>query len=352
MRKANAYLAALLATGITVSLPTNAKAEEVGMHNYASRISFNQELDENEYMNYTSFLSDNEINVFVNEDIYKNMKKAKTKFDKMFENGIVTNQMKNRGININEEEANYINAYLYNTYGVIAQYVESYEEKDVNACYELGTILYDSYHNGACSKDYLYDVLVRRNLPEGYQGRFALDRYGNGYDLAGNILLDNGNYIRCIGLDDDLVCQDSYDDNQYNEMVNRSKWFVELPNIISSHYSVINNDLGDNVCYIWNDTKVERCVDKEWSAIKEEDASIYGFDADSTRIIYDNNYDSYFYVDSDDFVCGELDYEQSNRVDRIFYVQDSLISNEGDPLLLDSYIKDMNKHEKEVSKNR
>jgi hypothetical protein len=124
-------------------------------------------------------------------------------------------------------------------------------------------------------------------------------------------------------------------------MLNQCEWIENLPNVLLNEYSVVKNSRGDDgICYIWNQTTVEKDCRNEWEAIRNEGYNLYGFNQDTVFVIWDYDLASYVYVDASD-ARYPLDSNSSARVDHLMEVQDSMVSKEGDVLFLDSYIKNM-----------
>ena len=279
---------------------------------------------------------------FVNSEVYNHLNNACIYFNNLYLNGEVSSQLRNRGITLSQAEAEYIDSSMHITYGLIYNYVTSYENNDLNNCYKVGK---EIINNKGVDKSFLYDVLVSRRLPvECQSGINFQDSYGI-YDEYGNIKLKDGRRLRLIGGTDDVISADDNYFDDYNRLVQRSMWYEKLPNILYNDYSYIHNTGGDNgICYVFNQTTVERACSNEWNSIKKSGQSLYGFDVDTTNILWDPNNVVYVYED----INGQhypLDSMSNARVDHLFDVQDAMILKEGDVYFLDNYIKNMRSYE-------
>ena len=277
---------------------------------------------------------------YVNETIYYNLLDAKKNFKELIERGRISKQMRKHGNKVGDEEGDIIDDCVLDISEFINDYIAAYEKNDVKACCTAAEGLCDVYRE-KIDQDYLYSIMIKPALPKEYRGEFQKDAFGNIDAYSGEIYLKNGRSIKFIGQDLDFVTNRSKEDL---DMYDLSEWYKNLPSILSGHYSLIKNENEEeNVCYIWNDIQIEKDCDNEWNSIKEEGASDYDFDSSDVHI---QRYDEgYFFEDQDGEIYGELTYDQSERVDHIYEVQDALVEGAGDVYVLDSFIRDMEEKE-------
>ena len=263
---------------------------------------------------------------FVNPDVYENLRFAYDSFEKFRESGAASKQMKSNGSKLSSTDAEYIDDHMELCYKLINQYVAAYESNDVEKCYEIGKELYDLYYS--FGPDVLYKIKIMQNLPKDFQSPIV---DGNSYDSMGNIILENGNKICLIGPPDDIVGEVPDYGDLYDDMYFRSRWFRNIPAFILDYYDVFNAKDDGNVCYIMDYSLAERACRRGWEEIYAEGREMY----DDNRINGVNDY--YFYIDKKKI--GKLSSEQIDRVNDIYYIEDIVVSHEGDPYQVDTAYK-------------
>ena len=283
-------------------------------------------------------LSYDQMSVVVNQQVYFNLLEAKKNYGLLFIDGPVSNLMIQHHAVLSPEESIYVDNCFVNTYNLICHYLDSYENSNIEECYYAGLALSNYYKEGL-TRESLYHYQVLRRLPEAYQSNFLINEYGSIYDENGNIHLQNGNKIRLIGLEDELVGPTISDEVTFNNMYQKSQWFKNLPNIVLSEYSILNPTNYSDALNIINESKTERLCEREWASIKEDGASVYGFDPSYVHVSNINN--DYYYVGADGELLGMLNSNEINRLNRLYTVQDVLISNTCDVNVLDNDIKNM-----------
>ncbi len=282
-------------------------------------------------INYT------EVYNLVNSEVYGYLLQARNNFSKLYAGGEVSSQMENNGTVLSPIEAEVIDVNMLEIYRLIYDYINYYNQGDVQSCYQTAQLL---FRNNMLSKEYLYSILVSRKLPGECQGSINFQE-GLIYDGRGNIILNNGRLLRLIGGEDDIISADVYTNDPYNNVVKLSEWYAKLPSIILDQYTYLTNSRGyDGVCYVWNQSNVEKACYHEWDYIRENAREVYGLDPDDTFMHWDSNRFTYVYEDQ----YGQIfpfDLDTSNRLAHIFEVQDALVSRVGDVYSLDGYVKNM-----------
>ncbi len=274
----------------------------------------------------------------VNEEVFLHLSEAYNNMRLMYLNGEVSSQMMNNNIQLSQGDSKYVDENMKGIYYLISSYVNFYRENDLYSCSEVARQIFN--YQGISKSD-LYNILVSRKLPVECQSSLNYHNVGGIYDNAGNIVLDNGRILRLIGGEDSIISNDDNYTDTYNRMIQLSKWYETLPMILFDQYASIQNVNGnDGVCYVWNQTMVERSCNREWNMIKQDGQSRYGFNSDTTSVIWDPNFVSYVFEDinGQHFLLDDL---ENARVDHIFDVQDAIVSGVGDPYFLDNYEKNM-----------
>ena len=279
-----------------------------------------------------------ELTDYVNETVFDNLLIAKEHFDILLKKGKVSDQIIKKRNDLESYEAEYIDSGVDELYRYISKYVEAYENQEFLKCFALGRFLDDI----KLSKDYLYRVLIRNNLPLKFQGDIKYDEFGNYMNADMDILITGGKRVHVLGKTDYITEMD-YNPDLSSKIINQSKWVMRLPKVLMSRYSVLKDDRKDpdeNVCYVWNKVGVERYIDREWKRMKL-DATL-GYGVKQARIATNDNH--YFFEDQDGNVLGKLDEVEEAKAKSIIYVGDCLIRSKGNPEKLDSYLHSMNKH--------
>ena len=263
---------------------------------------------------------------FVNPDVYENLKVAYNGFEEFRKSGAASKQMKSNGCKMSSTDAEYIDDHMELCYKLIKQYIAAYEGNDVDKCYEIGKELYNLYYS--FGPEVFYRIKVMQNLPKDFQSPIV---DGNSYDSMGNIILKNGNKICLIGPPDDIVGAAPEYGDLYNDMYFRSRWFRNITAFILDYYDVLNAKDDGDVCYIMDYSLAERACSRGWDEILAEGREEYSDD----KINRVN--DSYFCRDSKKI--GKLNSEQIDKVNDICYIEDVVVSHEGDPYQIDSTFK-------------
>ena len=261
---------------------------------------------------------------FVNESIYQNLLSAKSNFEAFFKNGDTATQIRNHGTELSHSNAEYIRKNMKGIYDAICGYITAFDKNDVKACCRYAESLYEDYYY-ALSREYLYTVLVEPKLPSQYRGGFSSDTYDNN----GNIRLQNGNLLFVLGGSDDIIEPTYYSGDYFTDMYFRSEYFRNLPSNIIDQYSVFQNTAWtDGVCYVMNESKVERYISGEWDALRREAQSMYGCNTRDVRVL-PNGDGTYRFDDGNK--NGLLTGEQNTRVNRIYALQDAMVAEKGNP---------------------
>ena len=254
-------------------------------------------------------------------------------------------------IKLTDEDSSIINDSINKIYVLICQFVNGYETNNYKDCMEAFNSLSYYYYAGL-SKDYLFKILISKNLPDEYRSSIKYDDYGNMYDSSNNIRLENGRLIRLIGTEDNII---NNNNQYYNESENIdliSKWFKNLPSVLFDKYEVINNNVSDSICYFWNETEVCDLCNKEFNQVLTDGSNMYGFDVSNAQIICaDEDLGKYVFTDINQNIYGELSYDQNMIIKKIIEIKNTVNSKSGNVLVLDSYINNMqNKYEGTYSK--
>ena len=281
---------------------------------------------------------------YVNDTVYNNLNNAKKSFENLFANGKVSTQMKNVGHNLNDGEVRYIDDCMSYMYGLTCDYVGSYQSNNVQGCIDAAKKMCDFDASGF-NKGFLFDVMVASKLPWEFNDgtvHVDFDKHYGIYDNQGNIVMTNGRKIHVIGMDDAICTATPEDRDEWSRMERISNWYGTVPKVVTNYYSVVNNTAGnDGICYIWNQTNVEACCRREWSSIKKDGQSMYGFNPETAHVRWDASINSYVFEGPDGEVYGVLGYSEEMRVNDLYNVQDAVINQQGDVYKLDDQIRKM-----------
>ena len=289
----------------------------------------------------STYIIQNDTYDFVNEEVYRNLHLAKSNWDQFYRNGQVSVQMKYNGTDLNHSDSDFIDSNMWKIYNLIFNYVASYESGDIENCAKNAKDLLYFYDN-TINKDFLYRILIMNKLPAECQADISRPFYNSLFDQDGNILLDNGKKLSIIGIEDDIL-ETHYDNNFYDKMLKVSEWYEKLPTMLLEEYAFVENVnvINPEICYLWNETKIENICAKEWENLKISGQNIYGFDLDSTVIRWLPEANSYAYESQNGIIYGLLNDMDTSRVDHLYEVQDAIVTHIGDVSFLDSYIKNM-----------
>ena len=103
---------------------------------------------------------------YVNEEVYSNFVAARNRFSYLYQNGEVSSQMSNNGNVLSYDEASTIDYSMRVMYQLLNEYISYYESNQLDACYEKGK---EILNYKGIDKQFLFDVLISKKLPEGYQ---------------------------------------------------------------------------------------------------------------------------------------------------------------------------------------
>ena len=311
--------------GITEIVPTESSPS------YSVPIFYDQALQE-------EISSDVDMYDFVNDEVYQHLLEAKTNFNRLYVNGEVSSQMRNRGTVLSQSEASDIDSRMLRLYRLIYDYVLYYQQGDVESCYRTAKVLFEV---NILPKEYLYNVLVSRKLPPECQSGIDFSQHDFIYDVSGNIILRDGRRLKVVGGEDAIVGADPILENGYNATTYLSKWYETLPNIILNEYASLKNSRGyDGICYVWNQSSVEQTCYNEWHDLRITGQEMYGFDPDQVSIYWNSELATYVFVDqyNREFPFDAL---SAARLDQLYEVQDGCATHEGDVYFLDQYLKNM-----------
>ena len=274
----------------------------------------------------------------VDETIYRNLKRALASFESIRANGSVSQQMRNNGTYLNDGDAGFIDDYMGYMYGLVCDYVYSYEAGNYQKCAEALGAMCDADWDGI-NKSYLFDIQVASKLPAEYNdGTAHVDYSKNIYDSNGYIVMTNGRKLHNVGPADAILSNTPEVGDSYRV----SSWYSAVPNIITDQYTVVQNTNGnDGVCHIWNQSNVERCCRAEWENIKRVAQSMYGCDPRTTSIRWEQSANCYIFVGNNGEVYGPADYDLNCRINAVYAVQDAVVNGCGDTGLLDTFIQNM-----------
>lgn len=278
------------------------------------------------------------MNTIVNEEIYSNLVMAKKKIELLLEKGKVSSQMEAIGTKLSSKDKDYIDYNIYGLYHAIDKYISCYEEREFEECFYAGQFIRQNHEFGL-NKEYLFEIMIRNQLPEAYNANISYDEFGNCLNRSGNIKLTNGNYLHVIGKKDMLTKDNSLD----NEYLAQSEWLANLTDTLLGHYTVIRDEEDSNMCYICNDVLTERLLDDEWLSLKAEGRAMYEMSGD-IRIGHELDTNDYYFEDEHGNAISELSMNQAYRANQISYINDSLILGKGNLDLLDNFLSNMEKH--------
>ena len=283
---------------------------------------------------------------FTSTDFYNTLVDAKKKYDSLLKNGKVSEQIINNGTNLSKKEKKYIDSSIDYIYENISKYIKAFKKKNYDSCYKYGVNLYNTYYD-TFGYDQVCKLLVLNNLPSKYQSNIAYQ------DDNGTYKLDNGKTIRLIGYDNDkLLSSNKYSNDLYEDALLKMEWFKKLPKMITNKYSYIkNNYLDDDDCFIWNETYVENTCSDLLNGIVNEDSKYFDFNKDRVVISWDDDYNSYLYIDDNNNIRGYLSDENNKTIDDLVIIQDAIDTHEANVYEVDVAFRNISsKKEKSYSK--
>ena len=281
------------------------------------------------------------MNMIVNEEVYTNLVLAKRNIEFLLKRGKVSAQMESMGTKLSSDDKEYIDYNIYGLYHAIDKYITCYEDRDFEECFYAGQFIKQNYEAGL-NKEYLFEIMIRNQLPEAYNANLSYDEFGNCLNSRGNIRLTNGNTLHVIGKKDLLT-----NDNSEDDYISQSKWLASLPDLLLGHYTV-NRDIEDpNMCYICNDVLTEKMLDEEWRSLKAEGKVMYRIPGE-VRIGHDVDTNGFYFEDKNGNIIDEMSMNQAYRANQILYINDSLLIGQGNLDLLDNYLSNIEKHKQQV----
>lgn len=281
------------------------------------------------------------MNMIVNEEVYTNLVLAKRNIEFLLKRGKVSAQMESMGTKLSSDDKEYIDYNIYGLYHAIDKYITCYEDRDFEECFYAGQFIKQNYEAGL-NKEYLFEIMIRNQLPEAYNANLSYDEFGNCLNSRGNIRLTNGNTLHVIGRKDLLTSDSSEDD-----YISQSKWLASLPDLLLGHYTVIRDIEDPNMCYICNDVLTEKMLDEEWRSLKAEGKVMYRIPGE-VRIGHDVDTNGFYFEDKNGNIIDEMSMNQSYRANQILYINDSLLIGQGNLDLLDNYLSNIEKHKQQV----
>ena len=281
------------------------------------------------------------INMIVNEEVYTNLVLAKRNIEFLLKRGKVSAQMESMGTKLSSDDKEYIDYNIYGLYHAIDKYITCYEDRDFEECFYAGQFIKQNYEAGL-NKEYLFEIMIRNQLPEAYNANLSYDEFGNCLNSRGNIRLTNGNTLHVIGKKDLLTNDSSEDDS-----ISQSKWLASLPDLLLGHYTVIRDIEDPNMCYICNDVLTEKMLDEEWRSLKAEGKVMYRIPGE-VRIGHDVDTNGFYFEDKNGNIIDEMSMNQAYRANQILYINDSLLIGQGNLDLLDNYLSNIEKHKQQV----
>ena len=281
------------------------------------------------------------MNMIVNEEVYTNLVLAKRNIEFLLKRGKVSAQMESMGTKLSSDDKEYIDYNIYGLYHAIDKYITCYENRDFEECFYAGQFIKQNYEAGL-NKEYLFEIMIRNQLPEAYNANISYDEFGNCLNSRGNIRLTNGNTLHVIGKKD-LLTNDSSED----DYISQSKWLASLPDLLLGHYTVIRDIEDPNMCYICNDVLTEKMLDEEWRSLKAEGKVMYRIPGE-VRIGHDVDTNDFYFEDKNGNIIDEMSMNQAYRANQILYINDSLLIGQGNLDLLDNYLSNIEKHKQQV----
>lgn len=281
------------------------------------------------------------MNMIVNEEVYTNLVLAKRNIEFLLKRGKVSAQMESMGTKLSSDDKEYIDYNIYGLYHAIDKYITCYENRDFEECFYAGQFIKQNYEAGL-NKEYLFEIMIRNQLPEAYNANISYDEFGNCLNSRGNIRLTNGNTLHVIGKKDLLTNDSSEDDS-----ISQSKWLASLPDLLLGHYTVIRDIEDPNMCYICNDVLTEKMLDEEWRSLKAEGKVMYRIPGE-VRIGHDVDTNGFYFEDKNGNIIDEMSMNQAYRANQILYINDSLLIGQGNLDLLDNYLSNIEKHKQQV----
>ena len=281
------------------------------------------------------------MNMIVNEEVYTNLVLAKRNIEFLLKRGKVSAQMESMGTKLSSDDKEYIDYNIYGLYHAIDKYITCYENRDFEECFYAGQFIKQNYEAGL-NKEYLFEIMIRNQLPEAYNANISYDEFGNCLNSRGNIRLTNGNTLHVIGKKD-LLTNDSSED----DYISQSKWLASLPDLLLGHYTVIRDIEDPNMCYICNDVLTEKMLDEEWRSLKAEGKVMYRIPGE-VRIGHDIDTNGFYFEDKNGNIIDEMSMNQAYRANQILYINDSLLIGQGNLDLLDNYLSNIEKHKQQV----
>ena len=281
------------------------------------------------------------INMIVNEEVYTNLVLAKRNIEFLLKRGKVSAQMESMGTKLSSDDKEYIDYNIYGLYHAIDKYITCYEDRDFEECFYAGQFIKQNYEAGL-NKEYLFEIMIRNQLPEAYNANLSYDEFGNCLNSRGNIRLTNGNTLHVIGKKDLLT-----NDNSEDDYISQSKWLASLPDLLLGHYTVIRDIEDPNMCYICNDVLTEKMLDEEWRSLKAEGKVMYRIPGE-VRIGHDIDTNGFYFEDKNGNIIDEMSMNQAYRANQILYINDSLLIGQGNLDLLDNYLSNIEKHKQQV----
>ena len=281
------------------------------------------------------------MNMIVNEEVYTNLVLAKRNIEFILKRGKVSAQMESMGTKLSSDDKEYIDYNIYGLYHAIDKYITCYEDRDFEECFYAGQFIKQNYEAGL-NKEYLFEIMIRNQLPEAYNANLSYDEFGNCLNSRGNIRLTNGNTLHVIGKKD-LLTNDSSED----DYISQSKWLASLPDLLLGHYTVIRDIEDPNMCYICNDVLTEKMLDEEWRSLKAEGKVMYRIPGE-VRIGHDIDTNGFYFEDKNGNIIDEMSMNQAYRANQILYINDSLLIGQGNLDLLDNYLSNIEKHKQQV----
>lgn len=281
------------------------------------------------------------MNMIVNEEVYTNLVLAKRNIEFLLKRGKVSAQMESMGTKLSSDDKEYIDYNIYGLYHAIDKYITCYEVRDFEECFYAGQFIKQNYEAGL-NKEYLFEIMIRNQLPEAYNANLSYDEFGNCLNSRGNIRLTNGNTLHVIGKKDLLT-----NDNSEDDYISQSKWLASLPDLLLGHYTVIRDIEDPNMCYICNDVLTEKMLDEEWRSLKAEGKVMYRIPGE-VRIGHDVDTNGFYFEDKNGNIIDEMSMNQAYRANQILYINDSLLIGQGNLDLLDNYLSNIEKHKQQV----
>lgn len=281
---------------------------------------------------------------FTSNDFYEELVSAKEKFKNLLDKGSISSQMKKNGCDLSSNEARFIEKSFNDIYSNISQYIQCFKNGDYTNCYRYGVLLYNSYYKNFGYNE-LYQFVVRKNLPRKYQSNISYQDNNDSY------VLENGEEIRLIGSSkDDLLSSNQSSNDLYQDALLKMRWYKKLPSMIMNRYSTIeDNYLDSDSCYLLNETYAEDLCNNEWNKIIEEESGTYGFSKKNVSVYWDNDCETYIYVDSNNNILGIASSNNCQKIDQILMVENAIRTHEGNVYELDYSIRKMNE---EINKSK